>query len=321
MSDFIPPIPSLLYHCDHMSSSSNTEQPRFHIVPIRMDESKITMHEDKEHYADSMGEPELPDWAQATTHISPHSALAALAAHPTDISAPQEVINGLINTIRFQRQEANNKISLLRTAMEAQEALVQDLTDRLAKAKGAINLDQPEGFENNNSHIHSLIPIGGGLKAVPKWIQKRDNGKVGLWAGKEEEEPTYVTKLYVDPNYLGDCPVHAMAPWLKHMLTSSTGENHCIRATLLDLNKWGLQADAKRYKRYTDALVHVHNKMQLLEGEEAFYQEEVLVITYHMEAARAMDKLGHLQAAEEGEQVGRRSADGKRFKHGQGCPL
>ena len=58
-----------------------------------------------------------------------------------------------------------------------------------------------------------------------------------------------------------------------------------------------------------------------MEAEEAFYWEELSAIVHCMEATRVMDKLGHLQAAKEGEQVGRQSANRKRFKCGQGCPL
>ena len=112
-----------------------------------------------------------------------------------------------------------------------------------------------------------------------------------------------------------------MAPWLRHLLAASNGNNHVVRATLLNLDEWGLQADAKRYKCYSDARTHVHNEMQLLEAKDTFYREELASITYRMEAARVMDKLGHLQAAKEGEQVGRRSANGNRFKRGQGRPL
>ena len=196
-----------------------------------------------------------------------------------------------------------------------------NLTQCLAEAEGAIDLDRPEGFEDNNGHILSLVPMGRGLEVIPKWIQKRNNGKVGLQARKDEEEPTYVTKLYADPNYLGNCPIRAMAPWLKVLLGSSDGENHCICATLLNLDEWGLQVKAERYKHYFDALVRVHAKIQILEGEEAFYWEKLVASMHCMEAMRIMDKLGHLQAAEEGEQVGWRSAQGLRFKCGQGCPL
>ena len=198
---------------------------------------------------------------------------------------------------------------------------MHDLTDRLAEAKGAVNLDQLEGFEENNGYVLSLIPVGRGLEVVPKWIRRRDDGKVGLQVGKDEEEPMYVTKLYAKPDYLGDHPVRTMVPWLKAMLTSSNGENHHVHTALLDLNEWGLQAEAKCYKCYTNALVQVLSKMQILESEEAFYREELSASVHCMEAMHIMDKLDHFQAAKEGEQVGRRSADGKRFKHGQGRPL
>ena len=112
-----------------------------------------------------------------------------------------------------------------------------------------------------------------------------------------------------------------MAPWLQHLLAVSNGNNHVVHAALLDLDEWGLQADAERYKRYADARARVHNEMQLLEAEDAFYREELASIVHRMEAARIMDKLGHLQAAEEGEQVGRRSANGNQFRRGQGRPL
>ena len=87
-SNIIPPLP--IPHCFLMSSnSSNTEQPRFHIVPIRMDDDEIKMHEEEERAElarENEGEP--PAWGQATACISPRSAIAALAAHPLDTSAP-----------------------------------------------------------------------------------------------------------------------------------------------------------------------------------------------------------------------------------------
>ena len=105
------------------------------------------------------------------------------------------------------------------------------------------------------------------------------------------------------------------------MLAASNGDNHVVHATLLDLDEWGLQADVERYKCYSDAHARIHNEMQLLEVEDTFYREELASIVHRMEAARVMDKLGHLQATEEGEQVGRRSVNSNRFKRGQGRPL
>ena len=94
------------------------------------------------------------------------------------------------------------------------------------------------------------------------------------------------------------------------MLAASNSDNHVVRTALLDLNEWGLQADAEHYKCYSDARARIHNEMQLLEAEDAFYREELASIVHHMEVARVMDKLGHLQATEECEQVGCYRVDG-----------
>ena len=81
--------------------SSTNEQPHFHIIPVAMSNGERAMHEDEEQYASKNDDSDLPDWAQVTARISPHSALTALAAHPDDPAAPREIINGLINTIQF----------------------------------------------------------------------------------------------------------------------------------------------------------------------------------------------------------------------------
>ena len=110
--------------------------------------------------------------------ISPRSTLMALAAHPHDTSAPREVINGLINNIRYQQEQSDINIRDLQVAMAGQQGLVDDLMQRLAEAEGVVDLDRPEGFKKNNGRVHSLIPVGGGLEVIPKWIQKRNDGKV-----------------------------------------------------------------------------------------------------------------------------------------------
>ena len=115
-------------------SSSNTKQTRLRLVPIWMEEDNSS----------KLGEgpkPELPDWAQAIACISPCSVLVALATHPNDTSASQEVINGLINNICYQQQQSKDNIGMLQTTMEGQQALIQDLTQWLTEAKGAVDLD------------------------------------------------------------------------------------------------------------------------------------------------------------------------------------
>ena len=179
-----------------------------------MDDDEVEMHEEEHAEAAREDAEEPPAWAQATAHISPCSTLAALATHPHDMAAPREVINGLINNIRYQQEQANSNIGELQVALARQQGLIDDLMQCLAEAEGAVDLDRPEGFKENNGCVQSLIPVGGGLEVAPRWIQKRNDGKVALRAGKDKEEPMYVTKLYADPDYLGDRPIRAMASWL-----------------------------------------------------------------------------------------------------------
>ena len=65
----------------------------------------------------------------------------ALAAHPLDASAPCEVINGLINNIRYQQEKSDANIGELQVTMAGQQGLIDDLMQRLAEAEGVVDLD------------------------------------------------------------------------------------------------------------------------------------------------------------------------------------
>ena len=81
------------------------------------------------------------------------------------------------------------------------------ITQRLAEAEGAVNLDRPEGFEDNNGRVRSLIPVSRGLEVVPKWIQKRNDGKVGVTALEPLVIPEQLEGEWFDA--LADTPVIA----------------------------------------------------------------------------------------------------------------
>ena len=84
--NFTSPTCFTSLHCFYMSSTN--DQPCFHIILVPMSDNECTMHEDEERYASSTSEAGLPDWAQATARIFPHSALAALATHSNNAAAP-----------------------------------------------------------------------------------------------------------------------------------------------------------------------------------------------------------------------------------------
>ena len=127
MSNFIHPLPSL-HRIDMSSSSATTEQPHFHLVPIQVSDDEVEMRPEEEHVEPTQEEEgELPTWAKAMARISPRSALTALATHPHNTSAHREVINGLVNNIRYQQGQSDTAIRNLQVAVEGQQVLIDDL--------------------------------------------------------------------------------------------------------------------------------------------------------------------------------------------------
>jgi hypothetical protein len=60
---------------------------------------------------------------------------------------------------------------------------------------------------------------------VPEWIRSVRNGQMELLAGRESGEPTYITELFLWPDYT-ETPTETAAPWflaLCHSLDAGTG--------------------------------------------------------------------------------------------------
>jgi hypothetical protein len=62
---------------------------------------------------------------------------------------------------------------------------------------------------------------------VPEWIRSVGDGCVELLARREPGEPTYITKLFLRPDYT-DTPMETAAPWFLTLLTSHNGSFHTL---------------------------------------------------------------------------------------------
>jgi len=71
------------------------------------------------------------------------------------------------------------------------------------------------------------VPTGGGEMVVPEWIRSVGDGCVELLARREPGEPTYITKLFLRPNYT-NTPTETAAPWFLTLLTSHNGSFHTL---------------------------------------------------------------------------------------------
>jgi hypothetical protein len=86
---------------------------------------------------------------------------------------------------------------------------------------------------------------------VPEWIRSAEDGHVELLAGREPGEPTYVTKLFLHPNYT-DTPTEMAAPWFLTLLTSRNGSFHTLIEEARCLDNTAAVVEIYRYRNLKD---------------------------------------------------------------------
>jgi hypothetical protein len=62
---------------------------------------------------------------------------------------------------------------------------------------------------------------------VPEWIRSVGNGQVELLARRQPGEPTYITELFLCPDYT-ETPIDTAALWFLALLISHNGGFHTL---------------------------------------------------------------------------------------------
>jgi hypothetical protein len=110
---------------------------------------------------------------------------------------------------------------------------------------------------------------------VPEWIRSVEDGHVELLARREPGEPTYITKLFLHPDYT-DTPTETVAPWFLALLTSRNGSFHTLIEEAQHLDNPAAVAEIYQYhnlkdkqtwlnaelNRVSDALSSVRDKLK-----------------------------------------------------------
>jgi hypothetical protein len=87
---------------------------------------------------------------------------------------------------------------------------------------------------------------------VPEWIRSVRNGQVELLAGQEPGEPTYVTELFLRPNYTETTVTETAALWFLTILTSRDGGFHTLIKEAHHLNNPAVVTKIYHYRRLED---------------------------------------------------------------------
>jgi hypothetical protein len=83
---------------------------------------------------------------------------------------------------------------------------------------------------------------------VPEWIRPVGDGRMELLAGREPGEPTYVTDLFLRPDYT-ETPTETAAPWFTALLTSRDGGFHTLAEEACRLDNPAAMAEIFRYRK------------------------------------------------------------------------
>ena len=108
---------------------------------------------------------------------------------------------------------------------------------------------------------------------VPEWIRSVRNGRVELLARREPGEPTYITELFLHPNYTETTPTDTAAPWFTTLVTSQDGSFHTLIEAARRLDNLAVVAEIYHYRdldhqqtelthelnRVSDALTTIHD--------------------------------------------------------------
>ena len=127
--------------------------------------------------------------------LSPQTAINILASQPNLNETVRAIAYGLISTVH------NCKVlhALQSKGLQDTNMALQDRIKNFEhKADHSFKLPlRPIGYEDNNRHVSTQVPIGGGYYADAKWIKQHDDGCISLLVGKDFDKEPYSTDLYV----------------------------------------------------------------------------------------------------------------------------
>jgi hypothetical protein len=121
---------------------------------------------------------------------------------------------------------------------------------------------------------------------VPEWIRSVGNGQVELLARWEPREPTYITELFLQPNYTETTITKTAAPWFLTILTSQDGGFHTLIEEAHHLNNPATIAKIDQYHHLKDKCIKLTCKLNCVSDALASVHNQLDRCHFHMEWAQ-----------------------------------
>jgi hypothetical protein len=130
---------------------------------------------------------------------------------------------------------------------------------------------------------------------VPEWIRLVGNGQVELLARQEPGESTYITELFLQPNYTETTVTKTAAPWFLAILTSQDGGFHTLIEEAHRLNNSAAVAEIYRYRRLEDKCTELTCELNRISDALTSVCDQLDGCRFHMEWAQLPLLLRHLK--------------------------
>ena len=129
---------------------------------------------------------------------------------------------------------------------------------------------------------------------VPEWIRPVGDGRMELLAGREPGEPTYVTDLFLRPDYT-ETPTETAAPWFLALLTSRDGGFHTLAEEARRLDNPAAMAEIFRYRQLDEERTRLTTELNRISDALSATRDHLDGCRHRMEWARLPQLLGHLE--------------------------
>jgi hypothetical protein len=253
------------------------------------------------------------------TPVSPQTAINILATQPDLNETVRTIAYGLVSTVH-RREVAH--------ALETKE---RDETNRTLQKKLKAYADKidrdfflpgcPDSYEPNDGRVSTLIPVAGGYSVPAKFVRLRDDGRVLLLPGKEQNEEPYAIDLYLMPDYSSTDVAEPLPCWFQTLLVGPIPAFHTLHRAIADLDDWNASAELERYRRQDDRLRHLHNELTIVQAKVHLAEDDLAATRHRLEAARIPSCIPNLEGRAWTEDYpARRRTLGRGVRRGPGGP-
>jgi hypothetical protein len=227
------------------------------------------------------------------TPVSPQTAVNILATQPDLNETVRVIAYGLISTVH--RREVTH-------ALETKEHNETNgiLQEKLKKYAEKIDKEFflpgcPDGYEPNDGHVSTLIPVGEGFFMPAKFVKLRDDGQVLCLPGKEHHEDPYAVNLFLSPNYSSQDVAEPIPIWFNTLLNGPFPAYHTLRRAVTNLDDWNATAEVERYRRQDDRLRHLCNKLAIVQAKVHLAKDDLTACCYRIKAAHIPSHIPNLE--------------------------